>query len=274
MAFPRRIVHPLLSLLALAATSCSVWLPGRPVEVHHQVALPADVTATLVAAALRDELRAEAEARAAGAPVSPRADGTFAARFENGPAAQWLAVADARLRVALVDGSGRTRVDVRPPTDGAPLRGFGRGAQRVIELVVTPRAAGCRLTCRGSRELAALVDEVVARTLRLATHDEAGGPGAAEPNLVAWRLGRLIVRAADCEQEDGRAALLRAASRLPDAPCEVFEQLGDLFAAHGQSDRAVANFRRAALRASDPRRRAELAQRAADATDGRRRRDN
>ncbi|MFN3239934.1 MAG: hypothetical protein ACE37K_00305 [Planctomycetota bacterium] len=267
MAALRRI--RLASLLALLCAGCGVFEPSSRTTVHGEVALPADVAATLLSAALCDELHAEPAAHSCGAPAR-RTDDGFVVRYERGPGEHWLPHADRRLSLRRTDGRGGLAVRSRELRE-APLAGFAARRTAAVEVSVVDRGARCEVRFRAPADLHARLGAVVHRTLELAVCDDDGGPGAAEANLVVWRLGRLLARAHRSEHSEQRAALLRAASRLPDAPSEVFEQLAELLAAEGQCERAVANLRRAALLEPDPARRAALAQSAADASERQRR---
>lgn len=253
----------LLALFALCGVSCGVWQPSQSTARIDEVALPVDVAATLVAAALRDDLHAEPAAPACGAPAR-RVEGGYVVTFERGPGGHWLPRADLRLSLRRTDGRGAVLVHTREiPAPG--LLGFGRRSTGAVDVQVRATGTRCRVVCRAPTAVRERIEAVVRRTLELACCEELGGPGAAEGNLVVWRLGQLLTHARHSERNDERSALLRAAARLPGAPSEVFEQLSELFAAEGQHQQAAAHLQRAALLEPDLERRATLARLAADA---------
>ena len=250
----------------LLVTSCALAASCKSADqmvydrLTVRAALSAPVAATLLSAALRSQLSAATARFDAGAAVST-IDDAFIVSFELGPQGDWLPCADQRMRLQLPNGEGAVSVGHAQTPQRWVGAGFGHARVAVIELRVTPFGGGCEVDCFAPSARSAEVTSLIGRTLSLASDDERGGPGAAEPNLTAWRLGMLLQAARDTVDRGGRALLLRRAAQLPGAPSAVYEELGEFAAAAGQLDQALARLRHAALRCQDPIQRARIARR-------------
>ena len=235
-------------------------------RVTVQASLSAPVVATLLSAALRSQLSAAAASFDAGAAVSTM-DDAFVVSFELGPDGDWLPCADRHVRLQSPDARGAVSIGHAHMPQLRAGAGFGRSRVAIIELRVRPCDGGCQVDCFAPSARGAEITSLIDRTLSLASDDERGGPGAAEPNLIAWRLGMLLQAARDAVDGGDRAILLRRAARLPGAPSAVYEELGELTAAAGQMEQALAQLRHAALCCPDPVRRALIARRVRRAVD-------
>ncbi len=264
MSLPRRLrsasLAAALSLLT-ATTGCGV-VGARGPDADGVCALPAEVVATLVSAAIGQQLGYAApsgrdDPRGYAAPVRVTPDG-YAVTFEQGPGRRWLPRADQLLTLRGGALRGGVQVDRRPLPEDAPAARFGLRRQGTLEVLVTRRGEGCCLQQNSSRAHAPTARAVIERTLQLLASPNRGGPGADEPNFLMWRLGDLLTRAAQCERDDVRSALLRAALRIPGAPSALYEQLAEHLIASGDEARAVAYLQRAARTNRDPMRRAAL----------------
>lgn len=251
----------LASLLTACATS------PAPAAAAYARTLPigVELAAALAAGALRAELPfADPVPGAAGAPVTPAADGSFTLCYELRDDGSWLPNATARLRVVMPRTwpEGPLPAVEQLPANG--LSGCGRAAIARIELRCTGGPGHCRVT--GS--LPQLVDHDLARRLD-ATWELALAPTPQAPGLDNHNLRTLVAHhllheahqrtAAGGGDGDGAAStILQAMALGADAPAFALA-LGRHALERGDEATATTQLWRAALTADEPRERQQAA---------------
>lgn len=244
-------------------SACATSRAPAPVAYARALPIGVELATALAAGALRADLPfADPVPGAAGAPVTPAADGSFTLCYERRDDGSWLPNATARLRVVMPRTwpAGPTPAVERLPASG--LSGCGRAAIGRIELQFTGGPGHCRVT--GS--LPHLVDHDLGGLLD-ATWDLAQSPSPQAPGLGNHNLRTLVAhhllyqahqRTAVGDGDGAATAILQAMALGVDAP--AFElALGRHALERGDEAAANAHLWRAALTADDPRERQQAA---------------
>ena len=249
--------------LACLLSACATGPAPAPVAYARQLPIGVELAAALAAGALRAEFPfADPVPGAAGAPITPAADGSFTLCYELRDDGSWMPYATARLRVVMPRAwpEGPLPAVEQLPANG--LSGCGRAAIARLELHFTGGPGHCRVT--GS--LPQLADHDL-RGLLEGTWDRALSPSPQAPGLGNHNLRTLVAhhlldeahRRTRAGDSDGAATTMMQALALgADAPTFALV-LGRHALERGDEMAAATQLGRAALTADDPRHRQQAA---------------
>jgi len=258
----------LSAVLLLPFAACTTLPVGGDHPYERDVALPADVTAALVTATLRQQFPfADPLACSAGAPAQRTTTG-FAVVLEQNAGSAWLPVADHRLRIVAVPGAAAVDIDARPLDERHRLGSLGGAAvRRIVVAIDGDGTDACRVSGSLPAPVAACLAAALDRTFALANDDRAPLLGLSEPNLRAFVRHRLLA-AADEHLQQGRSRLaaerLHTAHRFVDGDVAFQRALACRAGRAGDVDFAAEQLLQALLAAGDPTTRAGVARDLAD----------